>query len=399
MSIILNFRKIMLKKIFQWAFLSLFILLASCSNNNFIIEGVITDIGEHPVKAIYVNEAGVQRVNAPVESGRFKIEGVSPNYTMVQLFNFRNELITKVIMKNGDDLKLKGTLNHKYLIEMKGSDINEDWNNFRRENHTAYSENETNIINTKIEKYIEANSNNIASLAMLLYDYNDLQNTEKVHKLFNSINEKARPASLMKAYADIKSLESKKKDNNRKWHSMQFYNENDSLEYFMPLRGKMSLLYFADKDEEQRKDIITTLDTLFYNYMRNPKGKKQLQIADIMLDSDTTSWKRTLRSEDTDWEHFWAVGGVMHPTISELLVKQTPYFIMLDSVGEVVYRGESIDSATLIINDRLVKMSEKEKAKERDKKKKAREKKKEKQKKERQRIFNNKNKKNNLKAL
>jgi hypothetical protein len=368
-------------------------VLAGCSNDNFTIEGVITDIGEHPIKASYVNEAGVQKVEVPTEGGRFLIEGTSTNYTMVQLFNFRNELITKVIMKNGDDLKLKGTLNHKYLIEMKGSEVNEDWNNFRRENHNFYSDENIESVNTKIEEYVAKNGNKIASLALILFDYNNLDNSTKAHELLNSLDEKAIPASLIKAYSDIKALTKATKDDSRIYHSLPFYNQNDSLTSFMPLRGKMSLLYFADKDDD-RKPIIATLDTLFYNYKNTPKGKTQLQIADIMLDNDTMVWKRTLRGEDTDWQHFWAVGGIMNPTINEMLITRTPYFIMLDSVGHTIYRGESIDSIIAIADARLIKMSEKEKAKARDKK----EKEKEKKRKEKQRILNEKNRFNNKTA-
>ncbi len=383
----------MLRKLYKWALLSICVVLAGCSNDNFTIEGVITDIGEHPIKASYVNEAGVQKVEVPTESGRFLIEGTSTNYTMVQLFNFRNELITKVIMKNGDDLKLKGTLNHKYLIEMKGSEVNEDWNNFRRENHNFYSDENIESVNTKIEEYVAENGNKIASLALILFDYNNLDNSTKAHELLNSLDEKAIPASLIKAYSDIKALTKATKDDSRIYHSLPFYNQNDSLTSFMPLRGKMCLLYFADKDDD-RKPIIATLDTLFYNYKNTPKGKTQLQIADIMLDNDTMSWKRTLRGEDTDWQHFWAVGGIMNPTVNEMLVTRTPYFIMLDSVGHTIYRGESIDSITAIADARLLKMSEKDKAKARDKK----EKEKEKKRKEKQRILNEKNRFNNKTA-
>ena len=383
----------MFRKLYKWALLSICVVLAGCSNDKFTIEGVITDIGEHPIKASYVNEAGVQKVEVPTEGGRFLIEGTSTNYTMVQLFNFRNELITKVIMKNGDDLKLKGTLNHKYLIEMKGSEVNEDWNNFRRENHNFYSDENIESVNTKIEEYVAENGNKIASLALILFDYNNLDNSTKAHELLNSLDEKAIPASLIKAYSDIKALTKATKDDSRIYHSLPFYNQNDSLTSFMPLRGKMSLLYFADKDDD-RKPIIATLDTLFYNYKNTPKGKSQLQIADIMLDNDTMSWKRTLRGEDTDWQHFWAVGGIMNPTVNEMLVTRTPYFIMLDSVGHTIYRGESIDSIMAIADARLIKMSEKEKAKARDKK----EKEKEKKRKEKQRILNEKNRFNNKTA-
>ncbi|MEE1337591.1 MAG: hypothetical protein UHD04_01425, partial [Muribaculaceae bacterium] len=227
----------------------------------------------------------------------------------------------------------------------------------------------------------------------ILFDYNNLDNSTKAHELLNSLDEKAIPTSLIKAYSDIKALTKATKDDSRIYHSLQFYNQNDSLTSFMPLRGKISLLYFADKDDD-RKPIIATLDTLFYNYKNTPKGKTQLQIADIMLDNDTMSWKRTLRGEDTDWQHFWAVGGIMNPTVNEMLVTRTPYFIMLDSVGHTIYRGESIDSIMAIADARLIKMSEKEKAKARDKK----EKEKEKKRKEKQRILNEKNRFNNKTA-
>ena len=84
----------------------------------------------------------------------------------------------------------------------------------------------------------------------------------------------------------------------------------------------------------------------------------------------------------------------MNPTVNEMLVTRTPYFIMLDSVGHTIYRGESIDSIMAIADARLIKMSEKEKAKASDKK----EKEKEKKRKEKQRILNEKNRFNNKTA-
>ena len=361
--------------------------LTSCDDDSFKIEGVLTDLGENAVTAVYVNEAGVQSVRVPNKGGRFDIVGVSANYTMVQLYGRENILITKVLMKNGDKLQLKGTMKHNYLIEMKGSDENEDWNNFRRENHVLYSEKNTELLNEKIEKYIVENPSKLSSLALLLYDYSSLDSVAHVREMLNTIDEKSRPASLLNAYADINAQRSDKVDNKRKWHSLDFYNENDSIESFMPLKGKMSLLYFWERDNDNHSAVITKLDSLYYNYMKTPKGKTQLQIADVTLYSDTISWKRTLRNYDKDWKHYWAVGGVMNSTVNDLLVTSAPHFLLLDSVGSTLYRGVSIEEPISIIESRLVKMSDKDKALERDKKKKKTEKKKEDKRKARERRF------------
>ena len=78
------------------------VAMCACSNDSFTIEGVLTDVGERTVRAVYVNEAGVQSVTVVPEGGRFKITGVSPNYTVVYVYNQQNAVITKVVMKNGD---------------------------------------------------------------------------------------------------------------------------------------------------------------------------------------------------------------------------------------------------------------------------------------------------------
>lgn len=338
----------MQNRIFQIIGSILFLLpLISCNNDTFKIEGALSDARKQTLRGIYVNEAGVHTVYANVDEGRFTFEGVSSNPTVFYIYTSQNKLLTKVVMKNGDGLKMRGTMKHNYLIEMKGSDENEDWNNFRRENHLLYQEEKTKELDKKIEEYIEANGDKMASLLLLLNDYSNLDDSKRVHELLNKIEEKARPASLLKAYTDMNALLSLKKDGRKKYHSFKLYNENDSLESFIPLRSNMSVLCFWSNDDESRKSIVEELDTLYCDY----KSKNKLQIADIMLDSDTSRWKRTLRKEKTEWKHYWAVGGLMNNAINELKVNRTPEFIILDSIGQQVYRGDSITVVSGIVRE------------------------------------------------
>lgn len=337
--------------------LCLSLFCTSCNNDTFKIEGTLPDMGNQAMHAIYVNEAGVQSVNCVVEEGKFIMEGISPNLTIVFLYDKNNNLLTKVAVKNGDKLKMKGTMKHKYLIEIKGNEITEDWNAFRRENHLLYSDDaESSTLDKKISEYVAVNGDKTASLLLLLYDYSDLNDTENIAKMLNQINEECRPANIMKAYAEM-NAELSKKQTRSKFNSFELYNDKDSLVSFTPAKGKMSLLYFWGIDDKSHKDLIVELDSLYTDY----KGKNQLQLADVMLDSDTTRWKRTLRREKKEWTHLWAVGGIMEKSVLDLEIKSTPVFLLLDSVGGQVYRGDSIGAVSDLIKNRLKKTDSKDK--------------------------------------
>lgn len=342
-----------------FGFLLFLVTFLSCSNDRFKIEGALSDAGKKTLRGVYVNEAGVQTQYATVEGNRFTFEGVSSMLTIFYIYTAQNKLLTKVVMKNGDGLKMRGTIKHNYLIEMKGSDENEDWNNFRRENHLLYQEEKTKELDKKIEEYIKINGDKMASLLLLLSDYSSLDSSKHVHDLLNKIDEKVRSASILKAYTEMNASLTLTKEDRKKYHSFMLYNENDSLESFIPLRSNMTVLCFWVNDDESRTSIIKELDTLYTDY----KKKNKLQIADIMLDSDTTRWKRTLRREKTDWKHYWAVGGIMNKSIKELMIKNTPEFIILDSIGQQLYRGDSISVVSRMVREHFKDIDPKDKKK------------------------------------
>lgn len=331
--------------------------LVSCNSDSFKIEGFLSDAGEQNLNAIYVNEAGVHEIKVPVQEGNFNVEGVSSNYTVVLIYNSAGKLLAKAMVKNGDELELRGTMKHSNLIEVEGSDVNEAWSDFRRENHLLYDDEKVPLLDKKIEEFIKANGDNEVCLPMLLYDYSRLDDTERVHELLNMIKEDVRHASVMKAYTDMNAMLSSDKEQQERFNSMIFYNEKDSLETFSPMSSKMSVLCFWDIEDDSREDMVEELDSLYTNY----KGKKQLQIADIMLDNDTAKWKRALRREDTEWKHYLAVGGIMHKSVKKVHVLSTPHFLVLDSIGQPVYNGDSIETVSRLVKTRLKKADNKEK--------------------------------------
>ena len=85
----------MLNKIFKSLMLvALCCGIVSCSSETFKLEGELPDAGEQTLRAIYVNAAGVQTVMLPIAEGRFEMEGVSPSYTVLYLFDSKRKPIT-----------------------------------------------------------------------------------------------------------------------------------------------------------------------------------------------------------------------------------------------------------------------------------------------------------------
>lgn len=327
------------------------VAITACSSDTFKMEGNISDAGDSPLRIVYVNESGVQMVKIPVEAGRFSVEGVSGDYTVVSLYSERNKLLTNAVMRNGDKLKLRGTIKHNTLIEMQGSDVNEEWNNFRRDNHTLYEEGKAELLNNKIEEYVATNGDKMSSLLLLLYDYSALDSTARVHEMLNKIDEKVRSASIMKAYADMNAMFIAKNEPKKKIQSLSFYNEKDSVVSFTPLRSKMSVLYFYVLSDPDRKEILHELDSLMTDF----GSKKRLQVGDVMMDGDADRWKKALEKDESKRMHYFAVGGMMNKTLIDMQIHNTPSYIVFDSIGQTVYRGDSISEVSRLVRARFKK--------------------------------------------
>lgn len=330
--------------------LMLVVMMAACSNDKFKMVGEFPDGKDQTLIALYVNEAGLQEVNIPLVEGKFEFEGYSPNFTVVHLYNDKKKLITEVVLKNGDKLKLKGTLKHAALMEITGNKDVEDWNKFRKDNHLLYSEDNTEVeLDKKIEAYIEANGDKMASLLMLIYDYSDLTRTERVNELLNMINEECRAASILKAYTDM-NAEWDKKSEKTLFPNLEFYNEIDSFVSLATEKSNTTIIYFYNADDD-KKLVNRRLDSLYTAHDK----KGELQIADVVMDGDTLRWKRTVKREKYMWNRFIAVGGFMNPNVVDLDVKTTPNWVVLDSVGAKLYQGDSIECVIKTVSARLDK--------------------------------------------
>ncbi len=316
------------------------LLMANCGGSKFVIQGEFSDGGTQSIRIVYATSDGVKSNWGTMKDGKFKYQGEAPDYTVAYIYNAQGGFIAHVVVKNGEEVKLKGEINKPYRLKITGSDENEDWNDFITTNVKLFEKGNSSMIDIAIEKYIRENKDNMVSTLLLFNDYSNLSNEANVKKLLAMIDPDACPASLVNGYKLMKN-ELDESTAKKVVYSLMLYSTHDSVEVFSPFKGKVNFLCFWRVDDNNRPMMIDRIRSLSDEF----GSDKRLQLADVTLDNDTAQWKQALGQIKTPWKHYWSIGGVANSSISDLKIKNTPLFIVTDSAGKQLYRGPAIDGA------------------------------------------------------
>ena len=327
-----------MKKI-QFMFPVLLVVLAavfsSCKNDSFKIDGYLAALDGVAVRVVFDGDSGIVDELATLDKkGHFSFKGQSAQPTLVSLLNQNgNQLITLVAV-NGDHLKVKGDASKAMGIKAKGSKINEGWQLFRDEHSAFYTDPNPSRLDAAIEKYVHEHPSDMLSTVLLMADYSDYSNNEKVGKLLQSIQIEARPESLTKAFLG-----------NPMGH------KNASIPRLMTL----TLVKHGGDFEEVKMTDCMTLISLWANpqegrnaliqKLQSQEEAPTFRILDILTEADTLRWHNTIAGDPKSWLHYWAPGGPLEQGIQLLGITTMPWFAVTDSTGMVTYLGPSVDEA------------------------------------------------------
>ena len=324
------------------AFLAVMLLVVSCKDEFFTIDGTFADGGTQNIRIMYVTDyETLQSEWVTMADGHFELTGMNQDWTVVYIVNNRKDIIARAAVKDGDEIEIAGSMADPYHVAVEGNDATEEWNRFMIENAALYMMPDRTQLNQAIEKYVNSNPDRISSTLLLLNDYANISGTTDVDTLFKRISMEARPAGLVNNYFALsQQLDKEKSDKNIP--SVMLYNSEDTITTITMARFKATLLYFWDKKDSQRREAIKDLKEL---YSRHGGDKGRLQIDDIMMSPDSTRWKKTLEGDSTRWKHYWAPGGALSRNLVNMSIEGTPYFILTTSVGKQLYRGSSLSDA------------------------------------------------------
>ncbi len=319
--------------------LLLFVLLTSCSDT-FKIEGNLNKLGNQSIRMLYATPHGVQDVWTVSKDNHFEFSGSTDELTLVFLFDAQSRMLGRFVLENGDDVEIKGNADAPFNIEVKSSDVNEDWYEFINNHAKDYENNNKTALDNEIEKYVARHPDELLSTLLLIVDYSRLNNANNVQQLLNKIDQDAKPESII---ANYKKLTQRFVRPTSRLSSLLLYESTGDYSSFMPTTAQASILYLW-LNSSNHSNEVNSLKTLVENH-----GAKLL-VADVYVNPDTAVWRTLVKADGGKWKHYWAPEGPLNDQLKSLDMQSTPLFVVADSMGKIVYNGNNVAEARVKVN-------------------------------------------------
>ncbi len=326
---------------------TLLFLTACDDDTEFRIEGTVEGLGTRNIVMTYVADRNVRTDGLVAIDGKFILIGASKNYTIVELSTAQHQLIGRLMIKNGQTVKCEYDLDDFYAQKVTGNKPSEQWSKFLRENADSLRSGDHRLNNRLVADYVASHKNDILSSALMLTQFYAVDHESQADSIFATIEPDARPESLVDNYRLILS-----RLNSASFHgrlrTFTLANLRDTTERYYSGRSSYTLFYFSGQGNERRDTIYPILREL-----NDSISNRWIRVFEVSMAQDTSTWKRIARQDTVDWPRVWVPGGVANTNFDDLDIPRLPYYILSDSVGEAVYRGGSVKTASDTLARRL----------------------------------------------
>lgn len=340
--------------------LMLMILSAGCSHSDtFTITGDIADLDNRPVKVVIYNSDSITTLSTMAADGRFTLKGSSEQYAIAVLSSMSSGASVRFLVRNGDKITLDGTTLDSLTV--KGSKPNDQIAEFLRDNHellsgfypssSSYGSPSLGYAaaNKAIAAYVDKNGPSPAAAFLVAAYYNPTVNPSEAAVLLNRFDANEETRSLIASMSEAVKNEINTAKSARV-HSFNLPAVGDSTVKFSPSAHSYTLLAFTSSDTgRKRKDITDLLHDAADKYPR-----RSLRVIELSLCGDSSAWKSAIKQDSlVNWSRILLPGGAAALQIRHLNIGQAPYFILADSTGKQLYRGNVAPAAIDTLRSRL----------------------------------------------
>lgn len=326
------------------------LLSASCADDSrFVVRGSVEGAPNMNLRFAYNSPAGFRSGVVAVRDGKFEFAGVSPQQTLVEMYEHDFTPLGRLCLVNGDVVECTLTRGRHSAIKVSGSEINGRWATFLNANSEAF-EGDRKGADSLLAEYVGAHPDDLLSSLLMITEYDVRSNPQAADSLFALIEPAARPDFIAGGFAYL--LGRVAPDGSQApLDSISFISDKNRVESFAPKEHRATVLLFTDDAERQRGDsLVKALVRL--------SGKKDVAVADIYLSPDTMAWRRMIREEkvagvEAAWQRAWLPGSLGAPQLRNLGIGSLPFAIVCDSAGNQLYRGSHISEVEQAVADIL----------------------------------------------
>ena len=134
----------------------------------------------------------------------------------------------------------------------------------------------------------------------------------------------------------------------RELSSLTLYDRSDSVVTFSTRRKSYSLIAIVGTDHVQRDSVIPAIKSLSTGSI-----SPRVAILEISTAPDSTAWKNSVAPDTVSWRQTWEPVALTSHALSRLAIPSVPFFIVTDSTGTQLFRGQSVTEATSAIAKKI----------------------------------------------
>lgn len=277
----------------------------------------------------------------PVNAGKGEMQLPQGNPSLMYLFSSTGKTPSALIYaERGDKILVTGKGNDPMGWEIKGNKITEALTEWRIKNKAALAGGDEEKINKAVAAYVRQNPGSEAA-AIILYAYFMRRGHEDEFAALDAkldkklIGNKKLMGALSGADLLTGSVEAPKYPSEIILTGSEGYADTLKLG-----SGNSTMLVFrsaSNRGEDIPKDSLKR--------MIAARGGKT--VAELYMETDSLNWRRHVDNDSIQgMKRLWMPLGMADSLSITMAVRRAPYYILFDSKGKVLYRGDNFSDAS-----------------------------------------------------
>lgn len=331
--------------------LLLLVVLTACGNDEeFVIDCEIRGLGSTSVE-MYYSTRGINRATFHPVDGKVVLRGVSAEPTLVEVSTIDNRPLFMCVAANGDKLEVKMDLDNPASLKIEGNEASEEYAKFVTANDSLLNSGDVAAVNRLIADEVRNHPGRVSS-AMLLVTRFDARGYElEADSLVNLLKADSRPQWVVGAYPGMVgeqvSTSARGSVKPMTIHTGRI-NKRDTTVRYWPSSQSYSMIVFTQGSKGD--SILKSLRKLYRDL-----PERRFKALEIAVMGDSAQWAGYIRNDSAKWMQAWVAGGVGNSAVRPLQVPVVPFFIVADSTGKQIYRGNSLRAADDSVRTRLAR--------------------------------------------
>lgn len=315
------------------------LMLASCAKKDFTIEFLLAPGVDANYKVGYIDTGSDTYVEliAPVAAGKFRLQCAAEREAIVTVTPAGSGSPLAFLASPGEKITLTGDGENPFLWRVEGNETDRRWTQWRLENAPALEHAGPKSVNELITKYVKANPKDKLSLLLLLTGYDRMEDDAGFRSLWNMLDKELLTPGVIEAAARADLFETVTAKLPPVPKEFVARLGDDSLVTVRLADAKATLFWFRSDDNPGERDRIDSLR----RYFRKLEAGRRQRLATVSFDADSTSMRRAVRFDSIPSElYLWEPMAEAGSLARKFSVSRVPCFVVVDSVGKVLYRGD-----------------------------------------------------------